>query len=168
MSIHGVVRTDLMAGTKQPADIVSAKYLPSTTATEIDNGCVVKIGALVSGEYNVFTADTPAANTPIAQIALVASPEVMDDPRKKKLTDFYNLAGEVVRCYRLRSGDIFSVTKTVLDGDATPDVGDLIELKDGNKLNVVDSATGESATVVGDIVDINQADGLTWYAIRVR
>ena len=47
MAVYGVIRTDLMNATKQPTGMISAKYLPSDVETAIDNGSVVKIGALV-------------------------------------------------------------------------------------------------------------------------
>ena len=37
---HGIVRTDLMAGTELPSYLVSVKYAPSSTATAIDNGFI--------------------------------------------------------------------------------------------------------------------------------
>lgn len=164
MATYGVIRTDLVSN--NPVDIVSAQYLPSATETAIDNGAVVTIGALVSGETNVYTADTPAADDSLSEVAIVASVELSDDPRVRKLSDFQNAAGDVIRCYRLRSGSIFSVTATVLDGNATPEVGDVVELKAGISLNVVDSLTGGS-TKVGDIISVDTVDDIVYYAFKV-
>jgi hypothetical protein len=166
MAVYGIVRTDNMAGTKLNSFQISAKYLPSATPTAIDNGSVVKIGALVNGETNVFTADTPAANTPFGQVALVASVELSDDPRVRLLSDFQNAAGDVLRCYKFNSGDIFSVSIAALDGDSSPDVGDVVELKAGVSLNVADSLTSES-TKIGDIIAKDTVAGVDMYVIKV-
>ena len=105
--MYGIVRTDRMSGTKQPADLISAKYLPAGTATAIENGRVVLIGALVTGEREVYTATAPLANSALDSVALVASPELLFDERMHNLDEFRNEAGEIVRCYRFRSGNIF-------------------------------------------------------------
>jgi hypothetical protein len=164
MAIHGVVRTDLPS--KNQIDVLSAKYLPGGTATAIDNGSVVMIGAMVTGQTNIFTADTPARDTALSKVALVASVELSDDPRVRMLSDFYNEAGAPLRCYKFVSGSEFSVTATVLAGDSTPDVGDVVELKADTKLNIADSLTGGS-TKVGDIIAIDVVDGLTYYVFKV-
>ena len=161
---YGVVRTDLMSN--DALNIISAKYLPSASAAAIDNGSVVKIGALVAGETNVFTADAPAANTALSATALVASVELTDDPRVRKYSEFQNAAGDVIRCYKFVSGSIFSVTIDVLDGNASPDVGDAVELKAGISLNIADSFTTGS-TKVGEVIAIDVVDGVNYYVIKV-
>lgn len=166
---HGVVRTDKMAGTDNRAFMRSVRYAVSATPTDIDNGNVVLMGALENGSREVYTATAPLANSPLKDIALVASPEVMYDERKKNLDEFYNEAGKIARGYALHTGDIFSVTKDALDGAATPAVGDVVELKAGTKLNVVAAATGatEGSTVVGKIIDKNIVGRYTYFAIQV-
>lgn len=74
---HGVIRTDNMLGTDVGTHLVSFKYQPSDTDTAIDNGNVVVIGDLINGEREVHTATTPAANSALAKIAVVASVEVI-------------------------------------------------------------------------------------------
>ena len=167
MAVYGVIRTDLMNATKQPTGMISAKYLPSDVETAIDNGSVVKIGALVSGETTIFAADTPAATDTLASIAIVASVELSDDPRVTLLSDFTNGAGDTLRCYGLDSRDIFSVTKTVLAGKETPAVGDVVELAAGTKLNVASTLTSGS-TQVGNVIAIDKVGALTYYVIRVK
>jgi hypothetical protein len=150
-----IVRTDRMTGTVVPSALISGKYLPSATATAIDNGNVVKVGALVSGEREVFTLDTPAVNTPLAQIALVATPEVMADERLKNLNEFRNAAGDIVRAYMLRSGDIFSITSdgyTAISGTA-PAAGQIVELAAATKLKLTASLTSGS-TQVGTVIAV--------------
>ncbi|MBQ2212325.1 MAG: hypothetical protein II410_05475 [Ruminococcus sp.] len=166
---YAVVRTDKMIGTDVRSELVSVRYQPGDTMTEIENGNVVKLGALETGSREIYKGVTPAANDDITAIVLVASPEIMYDERKRNLDEFINKAGTIARAYRLHKHDIFSVTKDALDGAATPAVGDVVELKAGTKLNVVAAASGatQGSTVVGKIIDINIVGRYTYYAIEV-
>lgn len=164
--MYAVVRTDKMFGTDNRAGVVSVRYQPSGTMTQIDNGNVVKIGDLETGSREIYKGATPAANSDIKDIVLIASPEVLYEDYKRSLSDFTNKAGNIARGYYLHTNDIFSVTKDALDGKSTPAVHDVVELKAGTKLNVAASATSGS-TVVGRIVDINVVGGYTFYAIQV-
>ena len=171
---YGVVRTDLMHGTDVRGELVSLRYVvvsgsgssATKTETAIENGNVVKIGALLDDEREIREATAPAANTAIREIALVATPEVMYDEHKKNLDEYINEAGKNIRGYRLHSGDMFSVTKEALDGKTTPAVGDVVELKAGTKLNVAASATSGS-TQVGKIIAVDVVGRYTYYAILV-
>lgn len=164
---HGVIRTDRMYGTDVGANLVSVKYMGSgATATEIDNGCVVALDGLMTGEREIYTGVTPAANTALGKIALIATPEVVYDERKKNLSDFVNEAGTVCRGYILHSNDIFSVTGEVLNAAAAIAVGDIVELQADVKLNVVSTATTGS-TAVGKIIAIESAGKYTYYVIQV-
>lgn len=163
---HGVVRTDKMAGTDVRSLLVSVRYQPDATETAIDNGNVVLLNGLEADSREVYKGATPAANSAIKDVVLIASPEVMYDERLRNLDDFYNEAGKIARGYRFHTNDVFSVTKDALDGKATPEKGDVVELKAGTKLNVAASATGGS-TVVGKIIDVNVVGRYTYYAIEV-
>ncbi len=165
---YAVVRTDNMFGTDVRAGLVSIKYMGAngTTPTAIQNGNVLKVGALMSGEREIFVGAAPAANDELKDIVLVATPEVMYDERKRNLDEFINEAGRACRGYRLHKGDIFSVTKDALDGVATPAVGNVVELKAGTKLNVAASATSGS-TQVGKIIAIDVVGRYTYYVILV-
>jgi hypothetical protein len=165
---YGVVRTDNMFGTDVRAGLVSIKYMGANgqTATAIENGNVLKVGALMSNEREIFVGAAPAANDDLKDIVLVATPEVMYDERKRNLDEFINEAGRACRGYRLHKGDIFSVTKDALDGVAAPAVGNAVELKAGTKLNVAASATSGS-TQVGKIIAIDVVGRYTYYVILV-
>lgn len=164
---HGVIRTDLMSGTDVAADLVSLKYMGSgAAAAEIDNGCVVKLDGLMSGEREVWKAVTPAADTSLDQIAIVATPEVMYDERKRNLDEYVNEADSIARGYIPRSRNIFSVTADVLDAAVAITVGNIVELQAGVKLKVVASATA-SATTVGEIIAIERAGRYTYYVIQL-
>ena len=168
MAKYGVVRTDRLLGITNHAGIVSVKYYVDTTATAIENGNVVKVGALMTGEREVYKATAPAANTPITEIALIADPEVIYDERKKALYEFINEAGDIVRGYRLHTGDIFSVTAEALATSLSAiEIGNVVELQAGTKLKVTSSLTANS-TQVGTIIDINVVGPYTYYAIQVK
>lgn len=171
---YGVVRTDNMAGTDVRSMLVSIKYIVTTgsgssavdTETAIQNGNVLQVGPLIDGEREIYKGTAPAANTPIEQVVLIATPELMYDERKRNLDEFINEAGKPARGYRFHTGDIFSLTKDALDGKATPAVGDVVELKAGTKMNVAASLTSGS-TKVGTIIAKDIVGRYTYYAIRV-
>lgn len=163
---YGVVRTDNMFGTDVRAGLVSIKYIVDGAETAIENGNVLKVGALMAGEREIFAGAAPAANDALNEIVLIASPEVMYDERKRNLDEFINEAGKACRGYRLHNGDIFSVTKDALDGVDAPAVGNVVELKAGTKLNVAATATSGS-TVVGKIIAVDVVGRYTYYAILV-
>lgn len=165
---YGVVRTDNMYGTDVRAGLVSIQYMGADgkTPTEIENGNVLKVGALKTGEREVYIGSAVAAADKVSDIVLIASPEVMYDERKRNLDEFINEAGKNCRGYRLHSGDIFSATKDALDGATTPAVGNIVELKAGTKLNVVATATANTTTV-GKIIAVDVVGRYTYYAIKV-
>lgn len=171
MANHGVVRTDLMYATDVREGLVSVQYLGAdgATPTAIDNGNVLKVTALKTGEREIYVGAAVAANTDINEVVLIASPEVMYDERLRNLDDYYNVAGKTCRGYRLHSGDIFSVTKDALAGASTPAVGDVVELAAGTRLSVVAAATGATSgsTVVGKILAIDIVGRYTYYAVKV-
>ena len=149
---YAIVRTDLMSGTKQPADLVSIKYQVSSVDTAIENGNVALVGALGTGEREVYLASAPTATSALEDVVLVATPELNYDERLKNLNQFRNEAGEIARGYRLRSGNVFSVTAEALTA-TTPAVGNIVELQADTKLKVVSSLTSGS-TKVGTVIAI--------------
>lgn len=171
---YGVVRTDNMFGTDVRAGLVSIKYIVTSgsgssatkTETAIENGNVLKVGALMEGEREVFEGSAPAADTALSEVVLVASPEIMYDEHKHKLSDFINEAGTIARGYRLHKGDIFSVTAEALSAASKIAVGNIVELQADTKLKVVASATSGSTTI-GKIIAIENAGFYTYYAILV-
>jgi hypothetical protein len=167
---YGICRVDRMEGTVNPNALISLKYLPSDTPNAIENGNVVLVGGLVSGEREVYDCETPAANSSLADIALVATPELMADERKKNLGEFRNESGAICRGYRLRSGDIFSVTAdalTVIVGTA-PAAGQLVELQAATKLKLVASASGSGTTVVGKVIAVEDNGNTEYIVIQVN
>lgn len=166
---YGIVRTDNMYGTDVRAALVSIKYMGAngSTPTAIENGSVLKVGALVEGEREVFVGGNVAATDKVEDVVLVASPEVVYDERKKNLEDYINEAGKACRGYHIHSGDIFSVTKEALAGEAAPAVGNIVELAAGTKFKVVKSATSGSTTI-GTIIAIDVVGRHTYYVIKAN
>ena len=142
MADHAIVRTDLMFGTQVNAGLRSFKYMGSgSTATDIDNGNVVLLDSIIVdanskvNDRELWKAVTPAANSAIEDIVLVATPEVLYDEHKKGLKEFYNEAGKICRGYVLHKNDIFSVTADALAGVTSSTApGWVIELQAGTKL----------------------------------
>lgn len=165
---YAVVRTDAMAGTDVRGQLVSVKYMGTdgATPTAIENGNVLKIGALMTGEREIYIGGAVAANDKIDDVVLIASPEVVYDERKRNLDDFVNEAGKACRGYHIHSGDTFSVTAEALSGTGTPAVGNIVELAAGTKLAFAASATTGS-TKVGRIIAVDVVGRYTYYAIKV-
>lgn len=155
---HAIVRTDNLSGTTLGKDLVAIRYQEGSVDKEIDNGNVVVVGAFLVPDVRIGT--KPAANSNLADVALIASEEIVKSDNDALLSDFYNKAGVNARGYRLRTGDQFSVTAEALDGAAS--VGKIVELQASTKLKVVSSLTS-SSTKVGTIV---AADG-NFFTIEV-
>ena len=155
MAKHAVFNSDLMFGTQNPAGLINV-LIPE----DLDNGSVLKVGALVAGSHDVFTGVKPAASDTLASLCIVAAPEVMYDEKLNLLSDFYNMVnvnGGVVRGYLLHSGDIFSMTKEGFSG--TPAVGASVNVAAAYKL----AAGASSGTKVGTII----AQEGDFYVVRV-
>lgn len=169
---YAVVRTDKLMGTDVRSMLETVKYMGSgSTATAIENGCVVKIdGTLLadsdgSTKREIKKGVTPAATSSLDEIVLIATPEVMYEPLKKNLDEFINEAGALCRGYHLHSGDIFSVTADAF-ANSSPAVDQVVELKAAVKLNNVASATNGS-TVIGKIIAVDTTKRYTYYVIQV-
>lgn len=162
MAKHAVVRTDNMTGTDVRSQLVSIKYMGTdgATPTAIDNGNVLKVGALIDGEREVYKGEIPAADTAITDVVLIASAEVMYDERKKNLDEYENEENKILRGYRFNHGDTFSVTAEALSGSPAKDSA--VTLEAGTKL-----AVGGSGTSVGKIIDVETVGRYTYYAIKV-
>lgn len=165
---HAVVRTDNMYGTDVRTGLVSTKYMGAdgTTPTEIENGNIVKIGALIDGEREIYIGTDATSTDDIKDIVLIASPEVVYDERMRNLDDYINAKDYTCRGYRLHTGDIFGVTIEALTGSETPKKGDIVELTNGTKLNVATTAT-EGSTTVGEIIAIDVVGRYTYYVIEI-
>lgn len=166
--MNAVVRTDKMFGTDNRAGLCSVRYQDAEGKyLEIQNGSVLLLNGLEKDSREVYKGVVPTAKSALADIVLVASPEVMYDERLRNLDEYINEAGKISRGYHLHVGDIFGVTKEALAGVEKPAVGNAVELMAGTKFNVAASATSGS-TQVGKIIDINVVGRYTYYVIEVK
>ena len=164
MAIHSVFRSDALVATSASAGLYSVKYHNGTDYAAIDNGRVVALDSLITGERETWKTVTPAADTALNKVVIIGTPEVMYDERLRNLTDFYNEAGEIVRGYMLFDGDIFSVSDDALTGTAA--VGNIVELQADTKLKVVATATSGS-TKVGEVIAIETVGTIKYVVVRV-
>ena len=170
---YPIVRTDLMAGTVDPAKLRTFKYLPSNTATALNNGTVVVLDSLiVDGQGNVpdrevWKAVTPAANSPRKNVVLVATPELMYEANKPSLDDFQNPANGLCRGYVFEENDIFSVTSDGFDTALSAvAAGNIVELQADVKMSIVASLTSGS-TQIGEVIQVEQVGSKVYYVVRV-
>ena len=153
---YAIIRTDAMSGTTNPEDLVSLKC-----TVALQNGSVVKVGGLVSGEREVRSCSTPAKADALETLAILGSEEIKRDKAKYSKDEFTNEVDSIARGYRLgKKHQIFSVTKEAISG--TPAKDSLVELDGTTKLAAVASATSGSTTV-GKIIAV-EGD---WYVIEV-
>lgn len=142
------VRLDKLAGTTVPTFLSSARFQVGGVDTEIMNGSIVELKNLMENERELYLAETPTESSLLEDLALVATPEIMVDPRLRRLSDFINAAGDAIRCYRFHTGDIFSISKDGVDGDAV--VGAAVAAQAGLKPMV-----GGAGAAIGKIIEID-------------
>lgn len=125
----------------------------------LQNGSIVFLGELVSGEKEIRQAEVPTT----AAIAkkrpmLVMTPEIIYDQStksKQALGNFVNPANKAFPVVPLSEFDEIEVSKEVFEG--TPTVGKYVQLKDNSvKLEVVDSAP-EAGVLYGKITSSRKA-----------
>jgi len=168
---HAIIQTDLLAGTDVGAQLGMGRYLGSDAVTPavIDNGHVVKIGGMIEDERDLRVFTTPAANTPIDRIGIIASPERFYDGFTHGAKDYENPEGHNLRVYLLAYMTTSSSFTVTADGfeigaGATPEKGWVAELMAGTKLKLVATATAGS-TVVGKVIGITKLEGIEAYTI---
>lgn len=158
---YAVVRTDLMSGTKQPADLVSLRFYGADgNMAEVENGVIVKLEGYEDGEREVMKAVAAKAGDDLNECAVVDGVEVMYDERKKNLDEFINEKGKAVRGYIPRSRNLFSVTKEGFVGGTVPKKGDKVGIGAGGKIDA-------AGTGLGVCADIEVAGRYTYYAIKI-
>ena len=131
---YTVIRTDLMSGTNQLADLVSLRFYDSSEPAEVENGVIVKLEGYEDGQREVMKAVAASESDDLNDCAIVAGVEVMYDERKKNLDEFINEAGKATRGYIPRSRNIFSVTKEGFVGGTVPAKGDTVGIGTGGKI----------------------------------
>lgn len=161
---YTVFRSDLLSGTDVGADLVSVKVFDSDgNAIAVENGTIVKLEGYINGEREVRKAVLAAAGDDMDECAIVGTPEVMYDERKKNLDEFINEAGSVARAYIPRSRNLYSVTKEGFVGGSVPTtVGSTSTVGIGANGKLDKSATGW-----GTVEAIEVAGRYTYYVIKI-
>ena len=156
-----VLRTDLLSGSKQGADLVSLRfYNGGGEQAEVENGTIVKLAGYEDGGREVVRAVAATASDSLNECAIVGSVELMYDERKRNLDEFINEKGSVARGYIPRSRNLFSVTKEGFAGGVVPSVGDTVGIGAGGKI----SAAGNG---LGECVAVENTGRYTYYTIRI-
>lgn len=156
-----VIRTDLMSGTKQPADLVSLRfYNAEDKVAEVENGVIVELKGYEEGQREVMKAVAATSASDVANCAIVAGVEVMYDERKKNLDEYINEAGKATRGYIPRNRNLFAVTKEGFVGGTVPAVGDAVGIGANGKLDA-------AGTGFGECVHIETAGRYTYYTIKI-
>ena len=156
-----VIRTDLVSGTKQPADLVSLRfYNAEGEKAEVENGVIVHLQGYEEGEREVRKAVAATAGADLNECAIIAAPEVMYDERLKNLEDFINEKGKAVRGYIPRSRNTFSFTKEGFVNGVVPAVDAEVGVGANGKIDA-------AGTGLGKCVHIEQVGRYTFYAIEI-
>lgn len=138
----GIFIAENMASTKLGSLLRSAQQ-----ATAIENGAIVKLTGLVSGELDLHTSAAVAANT--NEIYLVDGVElVTSEETTKGLDDYENAANKAFRVRKPMVGDRFSISEAQITAllNNTVVEGNYVETPaTGNKL--VEKATSLTAGV---------------------
>jgi len=161
---YTVFRSDLLSGTDVAADLVSVKVFDADgKAIAVENGTIVKLEGYIEGEREVMKAVLAAAGDKMEDCAVIGTPEVMYDERKKNLDEFINEAGSIARGYIPRSRNIYSVTKDgFVDADVPTAVGAASTVGIGANGKLDKSATGW-----GTVEAIEVAGRYTYYVIKI-
>lgn len=156
-----VVRTDLMSGVANPADLVSLRFYGSDgNPAEVENGLIVELEGYEDGQREVMKAKAATAASDLNKCVLVAAPEVMYDERKHNLDEFINEAGAAVRGYVLRSRNMFSVTAEGFVDGTVPAKGAEVGIGVEGKIDA-------SGSGLGECVAVETAGRYTYYTIKI-
>lgn len=144
---YGVVRTDAIKATKS-GNIKSGRFYGATGPAAIENGNIVKLDSLISGNRELWKV-VAAGGITAKNLYLVATPEVIYDETLKSsgaLDQFRNEAGENITLIPLEVGDTFAISDDCItpidDADDVPAVGNLVEVdSSGTKWKETSSLT---------------------------
>ena len=125
---YGVVRTDAIKATKS-GNIKSGRFYVTDTPTAIENGNIVKLDSLISGNRELWKV-VAAGDITAKNLYLVATPEVIYDETLKSsgaLDQFRNEAGENITLIPLEVGDTFAISDDCITPiDDVPAVGSAV------------------------------------------
>jgi len=140
----GIFIAENMASTKLGSLLRNAQQ-----ATAIENGSLVVLGDLVSGETDLYESGAVTANTDV--VYLVDGVELItSEETTKGLDDFENEADKAFRVRKPMVGDVFSISESMITALANDQVveGNVAETPaTGNKLVEAASATAGASLV---------------------
>lgn len=164
MNNYCVFRSDLLSGTDVAADLVSVKVFDTDDKEiAVENGTIVKLMGYLEGEREVMKAVPAASGDDISECAIIGTPEVLYDERKKNLNEFINEAGTIARGYIPRSRNMYSVTAPGFVEEKVPTaVGATSTVGIGANGKLDTAATGW-----GTVEAIETAGRYTYYVIKI-
>ena len=150
---HGVAESTLMLATK------SGGHFYNVVGTEdIDNGSVLQNPTPEKWKENDYF-EAVKAGVKDKIVLVLTVPKIYPEYTKlmQDESNFYNAAGEVMRCYEVYEGDRFSLSKDAFDTDAEPKKGAYVKVKaDSYKLTTDTTApTATEAGFIGYILKVN-------------
>lgn len=151
-----IIRLDNVSATHDGALLKSVKLNKA-----LQNGSVVEIKGLATGEREIHETDTPKADT--TSFGVLCTPELMYD-EKKQMDEFENTTDKPARAFVPHKGDIFSATAEAFS--ATPKVGQAVELAASEVMSVVDTATSGS-TQIGSVIEVDVVGSKVFYVVEV-
>lgn len=156
-----VFRSDLLSGTDVAADLVSCRVYDENGETiAVENGTIVELQGYEEGEREVMKAVLATASSKMSDCAIIGTPEVMYDERKKNLDEFINEPGSICRGYIPRGRNMYSITKEGFVGAAEP--------TDGTELGIgADGKVDPAGTGWGSIMAVEQAGRYTYFVIKI-
>lgn len=161
MANYCVFRSDLMSGTKQPADLVSCRvYDAADELIAVENGVIVELKGYEEGEREVMKAVLATSASKLGDCAIIGSVEMFYDERQKNLDEYINEAGHICRGYIPRSRNLFAVTKEGFVGGAVPAVGAEVGIGANGKIDA-------AGTGLGTCEHIEVAGRYTYYTIKL-
>ena len=163
-----VIRTDLMSGTKQPADMVSLRFYTAATEgapeevsarAEVENGTIVELKGLIPGEREVYKAVPATSASPLDKCVVIANPEMDYEHHNMNLSDYINPKGKNLRGYVLRRGNIFSITKEGFQDASAPELNAELAVGTAGKLT--------NGKGFGQCIEIEDTGRYTYYAVKI-
>lgn len=108
MKTYKFVRIDNMSAVRDNSLMRSAKYFKDGVEADVENGTIVEVKTLLSGEREIHEA-VPVTEESV-EVGLVTTPELEHDERGyHDIETFINKAGEPIRIHLFHAGDTFSI-----------------------------------------------------------
>jgi len=153
-----IFSSENMTSTKDASKLRHGRYQVAATDTAVDNGGLVIIGDLLTGERELRACTAPAAITDL-NVGLIDTEElVYSQETTKGLDDYTNAAGENLRVRMVENGDIFAVSGsgiTPLTTEANIAVGSFVIIQAGTTLLEEVASLGGTESFAAKIIDIN-------------